>query len=388
MIRLTYYAFVLFAVFLAVSCGEPDDKLQLEVDSITKKWVPDKREAIFNVTLTKPGSRHVILAGETNLEDAKKDLLSYFKEKDYLITDSISLLPDSSVGNQKWALVNISVAQLRYKPDNASELVSQATLGTPVKVLKRNRYWVLVQTPDNYIAWIKQLSLSFLSESDFSHWKHSKRVIYTSNYGELLDADNQIFSDIVEGCILQKISNNNARTKVIHPKGDTVFVYNTDIRDFDEWKNDTIYKIQELINKAKELRGIPYLWGGTSVKAMDCSGFIKTIYFSKGIILSRDASQQVLYGDSVSLADNYSHLQNGDLLFFTTSEKSKRITHVAMYIGNNEYIQAAGRVKINSLDSTKSNFSAFRIPTLKLAKRYKGQKSQKGICKVKNHEWY
>ena len=107
----------------------------------------------------------------------------------------------------------------------------------------------------------------------------------------------------------------------------------------------------------------------------------------RGMILARDASQQVNYADSVSIADNYSHLQKGDLLFFGFKDPL-RITHVAMYIGDTEYIQAAGRVKINSLDSTRENFSDFRIPMFLSARRYVGQESQKGILFVKDHPWY
>ena len=49
----------------------------------------------------------------------------------------------------------------------------------------------------------------------------------------------------------------------------------------------------------------PYLWGGTSGKGMDCSGFTKEVYFRNGMILSRDASQQVRAGEEIETDTSY-----------------------------------------------------------------------------------
>ena len=136
--------------------------------------------------------------------------------------------------------------------------------------------------------------------------------------------------------------------------------------------------------------GIPYLWGGTSSKGLDCSGFSKTVYYANGIILPRDASQQVFSGDLVDTENDFENLQKGDLLFFgfsTDGNKKERITHVAIYIGNKNFIHASGKVKINSIDKNSEIFDEFRLKTFIRAKRILGS-FDNGENLIKNNSFY
>jgi gamma-D-glutamyl-L-lysine dipeptidyl-peptidase len=134
---------------------------------------------------------------------------------------------------------------------------------------------------------------------------------------------------------------------------------------------------------------LPYMWGGSSSKAVDCSGFVHIVYFMNGIILSRDASLQALHGLAVDISDGWHELQVGDLLFFGSVKNSKpHVTHVAIYKGDSEFIHSAGRVMINSLDSTRSNFSSYRKNTLLSARRIIGSEGSPGIVAVRDHDWY
>jgi len=126
---------------------------------------------------------------------------------------------------------------------------------------------------------------------------------------------------------------------------------------------------------------------------VDCSGFVKTIYFMGGIILSRDASQQFLHGEEVDISTSLDVLKPGDLLFFgSINEKGmKRITHTAMYIGNKEFIHSSvsnGMVWNNSLDSTKSNYSSSLFKMLMGARRIIGTEPARGIEHIASHRWY
>jgi cell wall-associated NlpC family hydrolase len=105
--------------------------------------------------------------------------------------------------------------------------------------------------------------------------------------------------------------------------------------------------------------------------------------------LQRDASLQALHGSVVDITAGYNSLKNGDLLFFGSKENGKNhVTHVAIYLGNNDYINSSGRVMINSLDSTKGNYVSYRMTSLLSAKRIIGTEDDPGIVKVSKHPWY
>ncbi|HYE58275.1 MAG TPA: C40 family peptidase, partial [Rhodothermales bacterium] len=132
---------------------------------------------------------------------------------------------------------------------------------------------------------------------------------------------------------------------------------------------------EALVSTAKTLLGAPYLWGGTSTKGMDCSGFTKTVYLLHGLILPRDANQQADAGEAVDDAGDFSKLQPGDLLFFGRKAQEGRaesIVHVGMWIGGGEFIHAAGRVRINSMDPGAPNYDAYERGRYIRARRYLG----------------
>jgi cell wall-associated NlpC family hydrolase len=79
----------------------------------------------------------------------------------------------------------------------------------------------------------------------------------------------------------------------------------------------------------------------------------------------------------------------GDLLFFGRERDGKiRITHTGMYIGSTEFIHSSGLVKINSLDSTRANYSEYLLNILQGARRVSSYTEGKGLQRVIDNEWY
>jgi len=102
--------------------------LQQELQTLQKQLVPDKRVAILEITFKDTLQPVVVVKGETDLPEAKNQVLSFLKERNLQFTDSVRVLPDAAVGEKVWALGTLSVSNLRAQPDDASELVSQVLM--------------------------------------------------------------------------------------------------------------------------------------------------------------------------------------------------------------------------------------------------------------------
>lgn len=94
-------------------------------------------------------------------------------------------------------------------------------------------------------------------------------------------------------------------------------------------------KTQQIISTAKSFLGVPYKWGGTTPAGFDCSGFTRYVFASQNIKLPRVSVDQYAVGTPVS----FSNLIPGDLVFFNITS-GKQVSHVGIYLGNNEFISA------------------------------------------------
>lgn len=81
--------------------------------------------------------------------------------------------------------------------------------------------------------------------------------------------------------------------------------------------------------------GVPYVWGGTSLSGVDCSGFVQAVFEHNGISLPRTADSQFEVGRAVKMRD----LEPGDLVFFETYEAGA--SHVGIYLGGGRFIHAS-----------------------------------------------
>jgi gamma-D-glutamyl-L-lysine dipeptidyl-peptidase len=383
--------FILMLLFSGCKPSHLPVIIQKDIDSISHKYVPDTREGICTFDLSMFPGRKILIKGETNLPIAKVEIMTYLARSGYELLDSLLVLPDPDVIRKTWGLVSISVCNIKKTPSHSSELVSQAIMGTPVKILKKKSGWVLVQTPEYYIGWINSSDIEEFNEQEITNWRCTDRVIFIRKSGDILgeSGKEEVVSDIVYGALLEVESEKNGKYGVVLPDGRRGVVNRTDVIDFKQWSDSSFPAPEKLILFAKSLLGSPYHWGGTSTKAFDCSGFVKTIYLTSGIILARDASEQFLYGKPVEYAPTLNQLERGDLIFFGNNNNGKkRITHVGMYIGDTEFIHCSGMVRINSLDSTRSNFSKFRRDGMMGVKRIIGTESGKGAERIANHTWY
>ncbi|MGI9532030.1 NlpC/P60 family protein, partial [Lutimonas sp.] len=287
---------------------------------------------------------------------------------------------DSTVGTFNYAVVNNSVANIRSQPKHSAELATQAILGMELKVLKINGDFYLVQTPDGYISWVDHGGVTLMTNEEIDNWNQSPKVVYTQTAGSIYQSPNDHLnkvSDIVLGSQLQILEEDASYFKVQYPDKRIGYLKKNEGTRYHEWINQVHASGPLLELYAKELIGIPYLWGGTSVKGMDCSGFTKTVYLMNGLIIPRDASQQIMAGKNIDKNLNFSQLEKGDLMFFgkkATDSTRQRVTHVGIWLdnGQGEFIHASGKVKIGSIDPASSKYDSFNTNRYLGSRRYLG----------------
>jgi cell wall-associated NlpC family hydrolase len=107
---------------------------------------------------------------------------------------------------------------------------------------------------------------------------------------------------------------------------------------------------EDLVRTARRFLGVPYLLGGTTPRAFDCSGFVRYVFLEHGIAMPRTAHEQVAYGAAPSVRE----LEPGDLLFFYGGQGAQ---HVAIYIGRDSIIHASSTGRHVRLDRLAGSYA-------------------------------
>ncbi len=294
-----------------------------------------------------------------------------------------------TLSNKPWALASLSVSNMRAIPDHTSELVSQVMMGTPLKVLDFKDKFYQVQTPEGYLGWLDAKGLEPLAKPEMEAWKSSSRYFYNrisgfafTTPGTDIGIDTEIVTDLILGDLFEAEDEDHGFLKIKLPDGRGGFVRKDDCISFEEWSTMEP-DVPSLLSVAKQMMGSPYLWGGASSKALDCSGFTKLVYYTQGIILARDASQQARYGEPVDIS-RLENLEKGDLLFFGNS--AERPGHVGIHLGKGDFIHSSGRVHISSIIPGNPKHDPNR--NFVAARRIVNSLDSEGITRVRNHPYY
>lgn len=102
--------------------------------------------------------------------------------------------------------------------------------------------------------------------------------------------------------------------------------------------------------EALKHRGVPYVYGGSTPRGFDCSGFTQYVLARAGVYINRTCLTQLQNGLIISKAE----LQCGDLVFFqNTGEDGGFASHVGIYLGDGKLIHAGskGITVVNLSDS-------------------------------------
>ena len=301
---------------------------------------------------------------------------------------------------KRWAVVELSTIYMRLQPDYEAALETQELMGTIVEIVDEKSYWREIVSPQPYKAWATSKGLVEMSTEEIEEYKAAPKVMFNDLYGHVYTqpaADSQTICDLVGGDILRIVPQDANRTKgqktrealkgkwahVMLPSGKTGYIPTSQLAPHKgfisiakgEGNSESISEqtTEAIIAQAHKLLGVPYLWGGMSSKGVDCSGLVRISHIMNGILLPRNASQQIHCGDRIPMKINRSfwedrsdaeafkaemtgriaELKRGDLVFFGTPASQEgqkdRVTHVGIYLGDGKIIHSSHLVRINSL---------------------------------------
>ncbi len=383
----------LFIGIVLISCNNTPpiiNSLQSINERLREKYAPDKRVAIYDIKIDNYKGK-IIVTGETDSKIGYQKLLENLNSLDIKYDNRIRVLPDSAVGNNKFAIAINSVINIRSKPKHSAELGTQGLLGMPLKILDKKGDFYRIQTPDKYISWVDKGGIKKMNKEDFENWNYRKKIIFTKNFGYVYADKNEnskIISDITLGGVLRYKSLNSKFYEVEYPDNRKGFIKKDEAIFYESWLQNLVSSKENIETTANNMLGFPYLWGGTSSKGMDCSGFTKMVYFMNGVVIPRDASQQINAGKTVDVNLDFIDLQKGDLLFFGTkaSKKTKqRVVHVGIWLGNDkmEFIHSSGNIHLSSMNKNQPNYDEMNKNRYLGSKRYLGVRD-KNIYNLKD----
>ena len=347
-------------------------------DRITTNYVGDSRVDRLEIH-HRSTFKGLLVDGYTTIPEAYDSIQRVLSEGGFVVANNnFRLLPDVQLlEGRTTGIINVSVANLRSKPGHSQELATQALMGTPIQVLDFQKGWYLVRTPDQYLAWLEPGAFVAMKPAEARSWINGDLRLFVGNSTVMTTTATaeQAVSDLVPGDLLRFGEEEDAdRVKVYLPDGTAGWVHKNDLMFPQAWFAGAPDIAASLLETANLFIGRPYLWGGTSPKGMDCSGFTKTAYYLNGYVIPRDASQQVHAGETVELTADFSTLEPGDLLFFGgyRDDGSEKITHVGFYTGNGRFLHAGadnGRIKEQSLRQKDEDFAEHRLKSLLRARR-------------------
>lgn len=331
------------------------------VTRVRTQFAPDTRVAVFDVK-AESKDNGIELTGDIEQPEAKNALLKALRDAGYPnVVDKIVMLPDPALAARPLGVVTVSVAVMKTKPSQSSELGNQLIMGMVVKVLKKDGGWYYVQSlDDRYLGWMESDHLAFMTREQVDGWARAPRAIVTALFTlvrEQASADGPAVADLVVGDILATTGPAGNWMGVQLPDGRKGFVSRADAADYQSWKSARTITPETVEQTARRFMGVPYLWGGTSAKGFDCSGFVKTVFKLNGTELQRDADQQSNEGTAVATDNDLALLKKGDVLFFGPRAGVTRITHTGIYLGGKLFIHCSGLVKLNSFDPASPIYS-------------------------------
>ena len=295
-----------------------DEELDKILADVGNQYAADTRISVWEVKANKTSDGWLI-EGKTDRRDAFDELNNRLHAKKMPVSVRVAVLPQDNVeiGDRAWALVNVSVATIKKEPRFAVAATTQALAGTPLRLLEFKTPFWRVQMPDGYIGWVHRLQIARMSAKELADWNASRRVVVTARFTTLTSENGATLAPLTAGSIVR-------------------------------------------FGTAKQLLGTPYLWGGMSTNGVDCSGFVSLVWRLNGVILSRDADQQIAQAKQLDVLC-VEDIPAGSLVAFGQKNEAGEnvVRHIGIALENGDFIHSLGNVRIQSLSPNSPIYSAY-----------------------------
>lgn len=290
--------------------------IQSAINEFAKKT--DNRISLFQIEIQGLKNTTLTLSGrvlhESQLEELRR-LLPDLK----LDTADVRILDRES---HEHVHVATNLTGLYEKPTFGMPLSSELTYGTALEVLDTEARWVFTRQTDGYLGWAYRPYLGEGTAPQATHLVLAPAVEVRAGPGENGEVVTRAVSGT--GVIVQEILDGWSCISANRPG----WVPSSHLRAITNLPGSMEEKRATLVEDAKRMIGVPYLWGGTSGNGIDCSGFARLLHRWIGIDIPRDADMQHAAANPVEPP-----YEAGDLFFFGEGDGSREITHVGICLG-------------------------------------------------------
>ena len=270
--------------------------------------------------------------------------VSYNGKTGYVSASYMRISPDNVYSTAKSGSVNGSAVRMRMGPSTDFAVIGSYNKGTEVKISGEYNGWYEISINGKY-GYMKKDYVKVGSAAVSEPEKTMDSV------GTITGNGVRMRSGPGTGYSVIGYYNKGIQVNVTGQTGNWYAVTYKGLKGYisaDYVKLGTSNALaDQIVATAKEYLGTPYVWGGTSPKGFDCSGFVYYVYQQYGYQLQRRASLQYA-NNGVSVSK--SQLQPGDLVFF--SDSVDPIGHVGMYIGFIHASSGKGCVCITALEGS------------------------------------
>jgi cell wall-associated NlpC family hydrolase len=210
----------------------------------------------------------------------------------------------------------VTVAPVRAESSDKAEIVTEILFGESADILEVSKNWTKIKMHyDGYEGWMDTKQIKTVTDEELAK---RKVTVITEDFSSVLMNDGKILLSMGSEVEFPAVPSRRSH----------------DVRE-------------SVALTAREFLNVPYLWGGKSFFAVDCSGFTQLVYKIHDVKLPRDTYQQAEIGEPLTFVEES---QPGDLAFFENEDG--RIIHVGIMLENQKIIHASGKVRIDTLDST------------------------------------